>query len=103
MESFIFCAVSTSVRVIECFRILKAFMILSYLIFMDNVLNQNEKALEETLACSSSKAVKTALGGLRRLNKDRCAIAHTPHNAPKIHFRCTVIVHLEHNYSALCF
>ena len=70
---------------------------------MDNILNQNEKALEETLACSSSKAVKAALRGLRRLNKDRCAIAHTPHNTPKIHFRYTVVVHFEHNYSAPCF
>ena len=56
---------------------------------MDNVLNQNEKALEETLACSSSKAVKTALGGLRRLNKDRCAIEHT------------LITHLKFNLGAL--
>ena len=27
-----------------------------------------------------------------------CDCAHEPQHAPKMHFRCAIITHLEHNY-----
>ena len=51
--------------VIDCFRILKAFIILFLCFFISNVVNQNRKMLEEMPAGSTSEAGKTTFRGLR--------------------------------------
>lgn len=53
-------------EVIDCFRILKAIIILFLLFFfMNNAPNENGKALEETLAGFNSYSVEKKLRGLR--------------------------------------
>ena len=32
--------------------------------------------------------------------EEQCAIVWGPQNVPKIYFKCAVVAHLEHNYSA---
>ena len=44
---------------------IKAFIILFYNFFLNAILNENGKVVEETLAVSNSVAVKTTLRGLR--------------------------------------
>lgn len=36
-----------------------------------------------------------------RLDEERCTITQAPLQAPKIHFWCAAITHLEHNYSSV--
>lgn len=52
-------------EVIDCFRILKAIIILFLFFFMNNVPNKNSKVLEETVAGFNSYAAEKKLRGLR--------------------------------------
>lgn len=52
-------------EVIDCFRILKAIIILFLFFLMNNVPNKNSKVLEETVAGFNSYAAEKKLRGLR--------------------------------------